>query len=152
MKNTKKVKRYYEDFQKASQAVEDYIDEVGGCLEECEFISDASEFRETLEERIDKREAHRIQLERVVREEQLGIGPITVQNRTTVTYDGEYLYNNLPEELRDQVVEVAYKVKSPEFKKLATNGSISAEQAAEAILTRKESVALKGVPTKIGWS
>lgn len=150
MKNEKKVKRYYKQFQKAAQGVEDYIDEVGECLEEAGYIADASEFRESLEQRTDAREAARIQLERVVREEQLGIGPITVTNRVTVNYDGEYLYKNLPEDLRDKVVEVVYKVKSAEFKKLATNGEISTEELSEAIIGRKESVALKGVPQKIG--
>lgn len=150
MKNKKKVERYYRKFQEASQAVEDYIDEVGECLEEGQFIAAASEFRETMEEKTDAREAARIQLERVVREEQLGIGPITVTNRTSVTYDGKYLYENLDPELRDQVVVVEYKVKGPEFKKLAANGKLSPEQVSEAVLQRVNSVAVKGVPTKIG--
>jgi len=94
VQNRKKVDRYFGKFQEAAQAVDDYIDEIGSCLEEAEFIADASEFRETLEQRTDAREASRIQLERVVREEQLGVGPITVSNRVTTTYDGAYLYNN----------------------------------------------------------
>lgn len=150
MKNEKKVKRYYKQFQEAAQGVEDYMDEVGDCLAEANYIADSSEFRETLEQKTDAREAARIQLERVVREEQLGIGPITVSNRVTVNYDGKYLYDNLPENLRDKVVEVVYKVKSAEFKKLATNGEISAEEVSDAIVGRKESVALKGVPQRIG--
>lgn len=150
MKNKKKVDRYYRKFQETSKAVEDYIDEVGQCLEEGEYIQDASEFRETLESRTDAREAARIQLERVVREEQVGVGPITVSNRVTVSYDGEYLYNNLDPSIRDQVVEVVYKVKGTEFKRLSANGEIDASKVEGAILSRKETVALKGVPTKIG--
>lgn len=150
MHNTKKVGRYYNKFQEAAQAVEDYIDEVGGCLADEGYIAEASEFRETLEQKTDAREAARLQLERVVREEQLGIGPITVSNRVTVTYDGKYLYDNLPEDVRDQCVEVVYKVKTAEFKKLTADGTITSDQVNEAILNRKESVALKGVPAKIG--
>lgn len=150
MKNQKKVERYYTQFQSAAQAVEDYIDEVGECLAEAEFIAAPEEFRETLEQKTDAREAARIQLERVVREEQLGVGPITVSNRVTVVYDGEYLYNNLPENLRDQVIDVVYKVNNAKFKDLTASGDITQDQVASAIVSRKESVALKGVPQKIG--
>lgn len=150
MKNEKKVARYYQQFQEAAQAVDDYIDEVGHCLAEADYIADAAEFRESMEAKTDAREAARLQLERVVREEQVGIGPITVSNRVTVTYDGKYLYDNLSEELREQCVEIVYKVKGEEFKKLVASGDIKADHVDSAILSRKESVALKGIPPKIG--
>jgi len=150
MKNQNKVERYYKKFQEASQAVEDYIDEVGNCLEESDYIANASEFRETLEQKTDAREAARIQLERVVREERIGVGPITVSNRVTVVYDGKYLFDNLDPSIRDKVVTIEYKVNSTEFKRLSSSGEIDQDKVQGAILDRKESVALKGVPTKIG--
>lgn len=150
--SNKKVSRYYKKFRDAEEAVDSYLNEVGGALAESQYISEPSDFLEALEKRIDDREVARVQLERVVREEQTGIGPITVQNRTVVSYDGAYLYDLFKDnpEVRDQLVEVQYKVKSSAFTKLAHEGTINAKQAGKAVTGRKNTVALRGVPTKIG--
>lgn len=147
-----KVKRYYKKFRNACEAVDHYIQEVGEILHENNYTKSPTEFAEELENRTDARESARLQLERVVREEKVSIGPIVVENRTTVNYDGEYLYNLFAddEETRDQLVEVVYKVKSAAFNRLATEGRIAPKNVEKAVVSRKHTVALKGMPQKVG--
>ena len=148
MSNTNKVNRYYRNFLEASEALYDYIEEVGSCLEECEYISDSREFRDRLDKLIEDRNSATVQLERVVREEKIGVGPITVTERTVIHYDGKTLYRQLSDkpEIRDKIIEIEYKVKTPEFRKAVSDGTLTSEQKDSAILDIKKSTTLKGVP------
>lgn len=147
-----KVKRYYRRFNKASEELNDYLEDVGESLADGGYISQASDFLEQLESKTDAREAARLQLERVIREERVSIGPITVENRTTVSYAGEYLYKVLEDdpEARDELIEVIYKVRTPKFEQMVKEGRIKPRDVDKAIVARKQTVALKGMPTKIG--
>ena len=147
-----KVKRYYKRFQKASEELQGYLTEVGDALEDGGYVSDSAEFMNELESRTDARESARLQLERVIREEAVSIGPITVENRTTVSYDGAFLYKKLEDdpELRDEMIEVVYKVKAPVLNRLVKEGHLSAKDIDKATLARKSTIALKGMPSKIG--
>lgn len=147
-----KVKRYYNRFRKASEALEGYLDDVGEALAEGNYISQASDFRDELESRTDTRESARLQLERVIREEEVSVGPVVVENRTTVSYDGEYLFNKFKDdpETRDSLVDVVYKVKTAAFNRMARDGQLTSKDVDKATLGRKRTVALKGMPQKIG--
>ena len=147
-----KVKRYYKKFRNACESLDRYIAEVGEILFENNYTKSSTAFSEELEDRTDTREAARLQLERVVREEKVSVGPIVVENRTTVSYDGEYLFNLFAddEETRDQLVEVVYKVKPATFNRLATEGRIAPKDINKAVVARKQTVALKGLPQKVG--
>lgn len=150
--NKKKVDRYHSKYQEADQNLEKYLDEVGAALFEGGFTRSADDFRDRLEAVTDARENARLQLERVVREEEIGVGSITVSERTTVTYNGAFLYDLFESnpKVRDRLIEVVYKVKGPEFNKLSKAGHITPEQATQAVVARKRSIALKGVPKRVG--
>lgn len=150
MNNVKKVDSYYKKFLKADQKIDEYIDEVGSELMDCGFCLSPEEFRETLQGMMDERENARIQFERVVREERVSIGPIVVTKRSNTAYDGKYLFDNLDPSIRDEVVEVKYSVKAANIKKLSASGSIPIQILADSIIDTRETVALKGVPSKIG--
>ena len=147
-----KVKRYYRRFNKATEELNDYLEDVGESLADGGYVSQASDFLEQLESKTDAREAARIQLERVIREERVGIGPITVENRTTVSYAGKYLWDVFKDdpETRDELIEVVYKVKTPKFNQLVKEGRLKPKDVDKAIEARKQTVALKGLPGKIG--
>lgn len=147
-----KVKRYYRRFQKASESLTGYLEEVGEALAEGGYISQASDFLEDLEGRTDARESARLQLERVIREEEVSVGPVVVEHRTSTTYDGEYLYKKFEKEpeLRDDLIEVVYKVKPAVFNRLVKEGHVSPKVVDKATVARKRTTALKGMPSKIG--
>ena len=147
-----KVKRYYRRFQKASEALTKYLNEVGDALEEGGYIPQSSDFLDDLERLTDTRESSRLQMERVIREEEVSVGPVVVEHRTTTTYDGAYLYKKFEDDpdTRDSLVEVVYKVKPAVFNRLVKEGQISSKAVDKATVARKRTTALKGMPSKIG--
>lgn len=133
----RKVKRAYSEWQGAISARDKFMEQHQALFEEFENI-------------LDDQNRKRDRLERVCREEGIGIGPITVNHRNQVKFDGEYLWGLFEDDpdIRDELVEIDYKIKRPVFDRLVTDGRIKRAQAARAILEEKQVVALSGVPTK----
>lgn len=134
----KRVNRYYRKFKEAQERLN-------------KFMMDNEEVMEQLDGLSDEYNACLDKLQRACREEEFGIGPISVAHRQSPVFNGEYLYKlfeNQPE-IRDEMITIQYKVKKPVFERLAQSGMITNAQAKKAVTEVKHSVALSGVPESV---
>ena len=134
----KRVNRYYRKFKEAQEKLNKFMMDNEEVIEQFDALSD--EYNACLDK-----------LQRACREEEFGIGPISVSHRESPVFNGEYLYKILENqpEIRDELITVQYKVKKPVFERLAKSGVLSSAQSKKAVADVKHSVALSGVPESV---
>lgn len=114
------------------------------------FMGQYQEIFEEFEEILDEVNRKRDRLERVCREEGVGVGPITVSRRTKTTYDGRFLYDMFEDDpdAQDELVQIEYRVKTPVFQRFVQEGRIKRGAVSKAVLDEKITYSLSGVPPK----
>lgn len=134
----KRVNRYFHKFKTAQEKLNKFMSLNEETMEEFDALSD--EYNAALDK-----------LQRACREEEFGIGPISVSHRERPVFDGSFLWDALASkpEIRDELITVEYKVKKPVFERLAKDGQLTQSQIKKAVAEVKHSVALTGVPESV---
>mgnify|MGYP001828743880 CR=1 FL=1 len=106
------------------------------------FKEDNAEFMDQLYELVQERERARERLLAVVSTHRVGAGGMRVSTSRPRKFHGEFLYQYLPSEVRDQVVSLEYKVNVKGFDKAVKDGLIEEEMATEAYERGDERVSI----------
>lgn len=134
----KRVNRYYRKFKTSQEKLN-------------KFMMDNEEIMTQFDELSDEYNAALDKLQRSCREEEFGVGPISVSHRERPIFDGGYLWNVLKDrpDVRDELIEVQYKVKKPVFERLAKDGQLTKAQIKKGVSEVKHTVALTGIPESV---
>lgn len=107
------------------------------------FKEENHEFMDRLIELVGERERARERLLAQVSDHRVGAAGMQVSIARPRKFHGEFLYHYLPDEVRDQVVSIVYKVDPKAFDRAVKEGLIEKEQADESFEHGDEKVSIR---------
>ena len=132
----RKVERLARAYRQAQTALDNYHEEYEDILAEFERLAIERNIA------LDK-------LKRGCKETKMSAGPFDIIVSQTREFDGGYLYESLDDSIRDEVVEIQYKVKPKMFDKYVQSGHIITKIAQKAVVGTSESPKALNGPKEI---